>query len=96
MKKSSQPALVVQGLEDVVVLPPVVEPAYKSSCQAASEIRLQLYPGLDHDPVVPAAAPNCLKWMNGRFTSKPTLGQCTKTTVEPFDAANVYAPEESS
>jgi hypothetical protein len=73
-----------------------VESAYNASCQAASEIRLQLYPGLDHDPVVPAAAPNFLKWMNDRFTSKPTLGECTKTTVEPFDAANMYALEESS
>ncbi|CAN9148270.1 unnamed protein product [Alternaria alternata] len=94
VSKSSQPVLVIQGLDDVAVLPTVVESAYKSSCQAGSEILLQLYPGLGHNSVVSASASNVLKWIDDRFTSKPTLGYCSKTTVESFDAAHMFAPED--
>ena len=53
---------------------------------------MQLYPGIDHDPVIPVAAPSFLQWMDDRFDGIPTKGQCSKETVKPFDAGNMYAP----
>lgn len=92
--KSYQPILVVQGLEDVSVSPEVTEYAWNVTCEVGSEVHLQLYPGLDHDPVIPASAPSFLQWMDNRFDGLATFGNCSKITVEPFDAANLYAPVE--
>ncbi|KAF2624451.1 hypothetical protein BU25DRAFT_442095 [Macroventuria anomochaeta] len=83
VKKSCQPILVVQGLEDVSVLPQVVESAYNATCQAGSEVHLQLYLGLDHDLVIPASAPYFLQRMDDRFDSVATQGGCSRETVEP-------------
>ena len=91
-KKSCQPVLVVQGLEDVSVLPEIVESAYNLTCETGSEVHMQLYPGIDHDPVIPVAAPSFLQWMDDRFDGIPTKGECSKETVKPFDAGNMYAP----
>jgi acetyl esterase/lipase len=96
VKKSCQPVLVVQGLEDVLVLPQVVDSAYNVACQAGSEVHLQLYPGFDHDPVLPASAPSFLQWMEVRFDGVATRGVCSREIVEPFDTANMYAPKDKA
>ncbi|KAF1925373.1 alpha/beta-hydrolase [Didymella exigua CBS 183.55] len=90
--KSYQPLLVVQGLEDTSVSPEVTEYAWNATCEVGSEVHLQLYPGLEHDPVIPASAPYFLQWMDDRFDGVETTGKCSKLTVKPFDAANFYAP----
>ncbi|KAJ4986010.1 hypothetical protein SVAN01_08488 [Stagonosporopsis vannaccii] len=93
-RKSHQPVLVVQGLIDVSVLPEVVEYAYNVTCQAGSAVQLQLYPGLDHDPVIPASAPSFLQWMDDRFDGVPARGACSKRTVRSFNSRYMYAPPD--
>lgn len=92
--ESNQPVLVLQGLSDVSVLPEVTEYAYNASCEAGNAIHLQLYPGLDHDPTIPAAAPNFLQWMDDRFDGVAWGGGCSKTTVQPFNPKYLYAPPD--
>ncbi|KAF3001853.1 hypothetical protein E8E13_004454 [Curvularia kusanoi] len=89
---STQPVLVVQGLADVSVLPEVVESAYNVTCEAGSEVHLRLYPYLDHDPLLPAAAPSFLQWMDDRFDGVATKKACSKKTVYPFSSKYLYAP----
>jgi len=90
--KSGQPVLVVQGLADVSVLPEVVESAYNVTCETGSVVHLQLYPGLDHDPLIPAAAPSFLQWMDDRFDGVTAEEKCSKKTVYPFNSKYLYAP----
>lgn len=90
--ESCQPVLVVQGLEDMLVSLEVTEYAWNATCEVGSEVHLQLYPGLGHDPVIPASAPSFLQWMDDRFDGVVTKEKCSKVTVKPFDAANLYAP----
>ena len=92
--ESSQPILVVQGQEDVSVLPEVVEGSYKASCQSGNDIRLQLYPGLDHTPLIKASTPYFLQWIDDRFGRVKTSGGCSNETIRPFDPANMYAPPD--
>ncbi|KAJ4187809.1 hypothetical protein NW759_016861 [Fusarium solani] len=91
--KSRQPVLVVQGLADALVLPKAVETSYNASCQSGNEVHLQLYPGLDHTPVIPASAPSFLQWIDDRFDGVRTTGQCSNDTIQPFDSVNMYAPK---
>lgn len=93
--RSAQPILVVQGLSDVSVLPQVVEMSQEADCRSGNEIHLHLYPGLDHDPVIPAAAPSFLQWMDDRFSAIQTWGKCTNKTIQPFDLADMYAPADT-
>ncbi|KAJ4382552.1 hypothetical protein N0V86_001774 [Didymella sp. IMI 355093] len=91
--KSCQPVLVVQGLADMSVSPEVTEYAWNVTCEAGSEVHLQLYPEIDHDLVIPISAPSFLRWMDDRFDGKTTSGNCSKVTLEPFNA-DVYTPED--
>ncbi|OQE13309.1 hypothetical protein PENFLA_c050G05813 [Penicillium flavigenum] len=94
--KSPQPIFIVQGLSDVSVLPQVVETAYNASCQSGNEVHIQTYPGIDHDPVIPASAPSFLQWIDDRFDGINTTGGCSKKTIQPFDSINMYAPSDAS
>ncbi|KAG7436871.1 hypothetical protein Forpi1262_v003529 [Fusarium oxysporum f. sp. raphani] len=93
--KSQQSILVVQGLKDVSVLPEVVEESYRVGCRSRNELHLQLYPGMDHDPVIAAASPYFLQWIDDRFSGVTTSGKCTNHTTQPFDAVNMYAPDDT-
>ncbi|EXK40955.1 hypothetical protein FOMG_04520 [Fusarium oxysporum f. sp. melonis 26406] len=93
--KSQQPILVVQGLNDVSVLPEVVEESYRVGCRSRNELHLELYPGMDHDPVIAAASPYFLQWIDDRFAGVTTSGKCTNHTTQPFDAVNMYAPDDT-
>ncbi|CAI7617052.1 unnamed protein product [Penicillium viridicatum] len=94
--KSPQPIFIVQGLSDVSVLPQVVETAYTASCQSGNEVHIQTYPGIDHDPVIPASAPSFLQWIDDRFDGIKSTGGCSNKTIQPFDSINMYAPSDSS
>jgi hypothetical protein len=59
-----------------------------------SVVHLQLYPGLDHDPLIPAAAPSFLQWMDDRFDGVTIKKQCSKETVHPFNPKYLYAPAD--
>lgn len=93
--RSRQPMLVVQGLADVSVIPSTVETTYAEACAGGSEVHLRLYPGLDHVPVIPASAPYFLRWIEDRFRGINTSGECSNTTVTPFDATYMYAPADT-
>lgn len=88
--RSAHPILVVQGLEDVAVLPEAVEASYNANCRSGNDIRLQLYPGLGHTPLIKASAPYFLQWIDDRFSGVQTSGRCSNQTVQPFDADNMY------
>ncbi|KAK5997655.1 Epoxide hydrolase B [Cladobotryum mycophilum] len=67
--KSSAPVLVLQGLDDTSVLPETTRLVYKSACNAGSKIYLREYPGLEHSPIIVAAAPEWLQWIDERFAA---------------------------
>jgi hypothetical protein len=94
--KSPQPIFIVQGLSDVSVLPQVVESAYNASCQSWNEVHIQTYPGIDHDPAIPASAPSFLPWIDDRFDGIKTTGGCGNKTIQPFDSINMYAPNDAN
>jgi hypothetical protein len=94
--KSLQPIFIVQGLSDVSVPPQVVETAYNASCQSGNDVHIQTYPGIDHDPVIPASAPSFLQWIDDRFDGINTTGGCSNKTIQPFDSINMYAPSDAS
>lgn len=75
--KSPQPIFIVQGLSDASVLPQVVETAYNASCQSGNEVHLQTYPGIDHDPVIPAPVSRQRADAVIRRSNRLTLSICT-------------------
>jgi cellulase/cellobiase CelA1 len=50
---------------------------------------------MDHDPVIAAASPYFLQWIDDRFAGVTTSGKCTNHTTQPFDAVNMYAPDDT-
>ncbi|RHZ68407.1 hypothetical protein CDV55_100702 [Aspergillus turcosus] len=82
---NSQPLLVVQGLNDTAVVPSVTRALWKRSCDDGNEIHLAEYPGMNHDQVIPAAAPEWLAWMDARFAQQRTSGTCSIVRERPFD-----------
>lgn len=94
--KSPQPIFIAQGLSDGSVLARVVEKAYRASCQSGNDVHIQTYPGIDHDPVIPASAPAFLQWIDDRFDGIKVTGGCSNKTIQPFDSINMYAPSGSS
>lgn len=93
--KSHRPLLVVQGLEDVSVLASVVTQAHDRSCAKGNDVRLQEYPGVGHDPVIPVSAPFFLQWMDNLFDGIPSEKGCVENTTFPFDADNMYMPDDN-
>ncbi|CAP86442.1 hypothetical protein E8E15_003514 [Penicillium rubens] len=94
--KSPQPIFIAQGLSDGSVLARVVEKAYHASCQSGNDVHIQTYPGIDHDPVIPASAPAFLQWIDDRFDGIKVKGGYSNKTIQPFDSINMYAPSGSS
>lgn len=93
-RRSSGPVLVVQGLNDTAVLPRATRAVYDHACGLGSEVHLREYPLMEHSPVIPAAAPQWLAWVDERFARKATPGGCSARVERPFDTALVKAPAE--
>ncbi|GIJ89483.1 hypothetical protein Asppvi_008425 [Aspergillus pseudoviridinutans] len=80
-----QPLLVLQGLNDTAVVPSVTRALWKHSCDVGNEVHLSEYPGMNHDQIIPAAAPEWLAWMDARFARQRTSGNCSIEQKRPFD-----------
>ncbi|KAF7158194.1 hypothetical protein CNMCM5623_002860 [Aspergillus felis] len=80
-----QPLLVLQGLNDTAVVPSVTRALWKHSCDIGNEVHLSEYPGMNHDQIIPAAAPEWLAWMDARFSRQRTSGNCSIEQKRPFD-----------
>ncbi|KAH7039481.1 Alpha/Beta hydrolase protein [Macrophomina phaseolina] len=83
--RARSPVLVVQGLNDTAILPETSVQAWEDACAAGSEVHLMLYPKQSHFGVVAAAAPDWLRWVDGRFGGVQSGGKCTKVTKKAFD-----------
>ncbi|TQV90352.1 prolyl aminopeptidase (secreted protein) [Cordyceps javanica] len=92
---SSKPVLVVQGLNDTAVLAQSTRLVYEDACRIGSEIHLLEYPAMEHSPVIAAAAPQWLAWIDERFAHQVTPGKCSVRTEQPFNLLLVKAPAES-
>ncbi|KAK5998920.1 hypothetical protein PT974_01304 [Cladobotryum mycophilum] len=94
--RTPAPVLVLQGLNDTTIMPDATKQAYQRSCKAeGNEVHLSLYPGADHVPLVAAAAPEWLAWMDARFAGLPTPGRCSSEVRRPFnDGANIKLPPD--
>lgn len=92
--RSYKPVLVVQGLNDSSVLPQATRKVYGDACKNGGEIHLREYPAMEHSPVIAAAAPEWLAWVDDRFAHKDTPGQCSARVEHPFDLSLVKAPAE--
>ncbi|KND86754.1 hypothetical protein TOPH_08598 [Tolypocladium ophioglossoides CBS 100239] len=76
---SSAPVLVMQGLNDISVLPDVTRAVWQCSRDDKSKVHLSAHPALDHSPVVVAPAPpEWLTWMDSRFAGHRTSGSCSR------------------
>ncbi|PHH73840.1 hypothetical protein CDD82_5245 [Ophiocordyceps australis] len=84
--RSPAPILVIQGLNDTTVAPVVTKNAFQMSCKAGNLIHMSLYPGMEHEPVLPAAEPEWLTWIDWRFQGgQYSHGGCVEVTRMPFD-----------
>lgn len=92
--RSAKPVFVVQGLNDTSVLYQATRKVYDDACKAGSEVHLREYPSMEHSPVIAAAAPQWLAWVDGRFSHKATPGQCSARVERAFDISHVKAPAE--
>lgn len=93
--RSSRPLLVIQGLNDSSVLPQVTRQVYEDACSAGNQVHLSEYPGMEHSPVIAAAAPEWLDWIDARFAGKSTCRQCSAKVQQPYELNLVKAPAES-
>lgn len=91
---SSQPVLVIQGLNDSSVLAQVTRDVYRRACAAGSKVHLSEYPAMEHSPIIAAAAPEWISWIDSRFSGDSTSGDCSMATRQPFDITLVKAPTE--
>lgn len=95
--RSPAPVLVVQGLNDTSVLPNTTVQAWDAACGFGNEVHLRLYPGQEHSPLMEAAAPEWLGWLDELFGSVGKVRQrqkCTSFTRRPFSSTFVKQPAE--
>ncbi|OAQ97158.1 hypothetical protein LLEC1_04485 [Akanthomyces lecanii] len=90
------PILVVQGLNDTSILPQTTKDAVERACRGGNTIHLSLYPGVEHSPLIPASAPEWLRWIDARFAGHPVAANCSTVTRAPFGngAHMKLAPED--
>lgn len=79
------PMLVVQGADDTLTYPHVVEEDFDATCKQFpdSNAELLLYPDLGHDPAYQASQADYLPWIADRFNKVPVKQGCSRRTVEP-------------
>lgn len=83
-KKGFKDLLVLQGTADKTVNYNVTQMAYHTACKAGNPVRLSLYPGLGHRPVLTAGAPEWMAWLEERFNGAPAARGCDMHRVEPL------------
>lgn len=83
-KKGFKDLLVLQGMGDQTVNYNITKLAYHTACEAGNPVRLSLYPGLDHSPVLTASAPEWSRWLEERFSGIPASQHCQMRHVQPL------------
>lgn len=75
------PLLVVQGLEDVAILPPVTDAYVKERCASGQQVEYWTVAGRDHLGIVMPGSPieePLAAWTAARFANKPEVTGCTR------------------
>lgn len=83
-KKASRDLLVLQGMADGTVNYNATKISYHAACEAGNSVRLSLYPGLDHQPVLTASAREWMPWLDERFRGVATQQKCVMHTWKPL------------
>ncbi|TQV91253.1 prolyl aminopeptidase (secreted protein) [Cordyceps javanica] len=93
--KAFAPLLVVQALNDTSILPDTTKEAVDRACKGGNTVHLSLYPGVEHSPLIPAAAPEWLNWIDARFSGQALATNCSIATRVPFgNGAHMKLPPE--
>ena len=70
------PTVVMQGTEDVTVLPNDTDDMVRRLCRSGNFVEYRRYPGADHNGSMSAGAADALAWMNARFRAEPVSSNC--------------------
>ncbi|KAJ6443699.1 prolyl aminopeptidase (secreted protein) [Purpureocillium lavendulum] len=98
--RSSAPILVIQGDNDMIVVPSNTNKAVEQACEAGNEVHYSVYPGIQHSSAASASLFEWIRWIDNRFHEVQgqkrlsSGGRCTKTVVNALDLANAKSPEE--
>lgn len=84
-KKGHRDLLVLQGMADETVNYNATKVAYRAACDAGNSVRLSLYPGLDHRPVLTASVPEWMPWLDERFRGVAPAQGCSMHTWKPLE-----------
>jgi hypothetical protein len=69
------PMFVAQGTADQIVRPRWTDDAVRTACRSGGVIDYVRFPGTGH-PALPAAEPDILRWLLGRFAGRPAPDTC--------------------
>lgn len=67
----NKPLFVVHGPEDSLVPPVGTQAAFRNICGHGNPVHLMLYPGIDYNSIVTAAAPEHIRFIADRFAGVP-------------------------
>lgn len=74
--KSDAPLLLVQGDQDVLVIPARTASLFGRECRLGQVTQMVTIPGADHDTVTPKAADQVSAWVADRFAGEPATDDC--------------------
>ena len=74
--KPSIPLFIAQGSADTTVPQASSDALDKALCANGATVRYDVYAGLAHRPVVPAAMNDALEWIGARFVGRPAPSNC--------------------
>lgn len=74
--KPAVPLFIAQGSADTTVPQASSDAVDKQLCAGGATIRYDVYQGLTHRPVVPAALDDALEWIGARFAGRPAPSNC--------------------
>ncbi|KAF8587354.1 hypothetical protein K439DRAFT_1630845 [Ramaria rubella] len=79
-----QPLLLIEGLGDRSVFPPIQDSVFAHHCARHPKTRVHLsrYPDSDHDPVAFVSQLEYFNWIEDRFNGADVPYGCTNTTIE--------------
>ncbi len=76
-RPNGSPTLLVQGEQDPIIPPPITESLLAEECGINSHpLQLDLYPGVDHAGVVPAASEVVIAYIADCFAGAPAPSSC--------------------
>jgi pimeloyl-ACP methyl ester carboxylesterase len=70
------PLFIAQGSTDTTVPQASSDALDKALCANGATVRYDVYQGLGHRPVVPAAMNDALEWVGARFAGRPAPSNC--------------------